>query len=111
MEKEFKIFIAIIIAGLLIAFALNYKVEKKVETTDTIVIPTVAPKVTIEFKNQFMGSCIGGTATYAYCNCTYDTFVKTYGENELINEGLAYDKTNTLSDKLLDIAKACIQAN
>ena len=86
--------------------------NEKVETVKTIVITAtpIATPTSDMFKDAFLGGCINGEATVAYCNCAYNFILKKVGKSELMQLGLrAVDEELTSNDNqlMIDAAVSC----
>jgi hypothetical protein len=103
MEKETKLAIGIIIAGLLVGVGVWLSGTKE----EMITIPLATTQDT--FKEDFMSGCTE-EGTYENCNCYYNSLVNRLGKEGLVNLSLNYMQTEQISaDVFTKVYSDCIK--
>lgn len=104
MQKSIKTGIIAFLSLMLLVVILAIISNKNETKAEPVVI---TPKTNDEaFKENFLSGCYDGS-NYAYCSCAYDYMEKKIGVKGIMKAGLEYEKTNKMTEEMIDSAVAC----
>lgn len=105
MKKEYLLLGLLFLTVVIIS---TVSIVKKYEQDS--VVSTVMKTTSIDdFKNDYMSGCMEEGAGYGFCNCTFESLVKSYGYDGLMKESIEYAKTGVLSKKMSSVVTQCLE--
>ena len=105
MKKYEKIILTIVLSVVLTVAVLNISKEEAM-----ITVPIEEPTVSmVDYKESFIGGCIGEDASYSFCSCAYDSLLNQLGEEGVIDLSMNYLKTEQIPEKVMtNVLKSCL---